>query len=66
MRDTALGPKLHGILFRKGIVNNFSDKMRGLMLPKDLEKAKKMVKVQRAIARLTRQIDVKQLKKGVL
>jgi len=36
------------------------------MLPADKTKVKKMTKVQKAIAKLTRETDVKKLRKGIL
>eukprot|EP00347_Sterkiella_histriomuscorum_P007094 403350279 len=66
MKHEALGPRVHAIIFRKGLVNNLPERVRSVMVPQDEKKFRKMTKVQRAIARLTTQVDVKQLKKGQL
>lgn len=52
MKDNALGPRVHALIFRKGLVNNLPNKVRSVMVPKDEKKFKKMTKVSRAIAKL--------------
>ncbi|CDW87549.1 UNKNOWN [Stylonychia lemnae] len=66
MKEDGLGPKVHGALFRKGLIFNFSEKLQSIMLPADKTKIKKMTKVQKAIAKLTRNVDAKRLKQGLI
>jgi len=35
MKDSALGPLVHKVIFKKGLINNMPEKLRKVMLPHD-------------------------------
>jgi len=64
MKDNALGPRVHGILFQKGLVNNFSDKVKKVMLPEDKVALQKLTRNVKTYNKLNEKIDLRLLKSG--
>ena len=64
MKDNALGPRVHRILFQKGLVNNFSDKVKKVMLPEDKAALKRLTRNVKTYNRLNEKIDLRLLKSG--
>lgn len=66
MKESELGPVIHKILFKKGLVNTLPKKAKKVMLPEDENELHRLTRNSRAYERLNRKLDAKKLKEGLV